>query len=63
MEIKHQLDELAQCVADAEAIREAVRGVPPDAFKSHPALYDSMITLYNLAQWLEYKLEEEEDED
>ena len=61
--LKWQLDEFSQCIADAEEIAEHLKQVDPVLIQSHQNIRELAIALHCLAQWLDEVLDNEDDDE
>ena len=61
--LKWQLDELSQCIIDAEEIMESLKQVDAVLIQSHPNINEMALSLHCLAQWLDEVLDDEDDDE
>lgn len=61
--LKWQLDEFSQCIADAEEIMESLKQVDSVLIQSHPNINEVALALHCLAQWLDEVLDDEDDDE
>ena len=62
-DLNHMLEDLEQCIKDAQDIQTALKETPAAEIRRHRYLRPLVKDLYNLVHWLEHIAENEEEED
>ena len=61
-DLSHQLEDLEQCVKDAQDIQATLKTADPAEIRKHIYLKPLVKDLFDLAQWLEHIVENEEED-